>query len=238
MLQSILSSQLSPQHKFLFAIAIVLAAGIAIILHEIAHGYAAMTQGDYTAKFAGRLTVNPIAHFDLIGFIMMMSVGIGWAKPVPVNPSNFRKIRKGIFWVSIAGVLTNLIIAIISFALYAIFFSIISEGLLAHNIFAIFAYYFLQYSVILNAGLIAFNLLPIYPLDGFRIIESFTRYNNRFCMFMRKYGTQIFLCLFLLGLVADFTGLYWLDVLGNLVSVMQNGIIDFLSWFLSVIGVV
>lgn len=238
MLKSIFSSQLSPQHKFLFAIAVILAAGLAIILHEVSHGYAAMTQGDYTAKSAKRLTLNPLAHFDLFGFIMMMTIGIGWAKPVPVNPNNFKKLRKGIFVVSIAGVLANLVIAIVAFVLYVIFFDAIYSGLLVNDVISIFFYYFLNYCVILNAGLIAFNILPIYPLDGFRVIESFTKYNNKFCIFMRRYGTQIFLCLFLLGFVADFTGLYWIDILGNAISFIQNGIIDFITWFLGLIGVV
>ncbi len=237
MITNILFSANSLQDKILIATALILSIGIAIICHEIAHGYAAMTQGDLTAKMSGRLTLNPVAHFDLFGFLLMMTAGIGWARPVPVNPNNFRKYRKGCFIVSIAGVLANFIIAIVAFAFYAIFYSTIITGLSYQSALAKFFYYFLQYSVILNAGLIAFNLLPIYPLDGFRIIESFTRYNNRFCIFMRRYGLQIFLGLFLLGFVADFTGIFWIDVLGTLVSYVQNGIINFITWFLGVVGV-
>lgn len=237
MLSNIFSLNISAQSKLLLATAIVLAALIAIICHELSHGFAALSQGDPTAKMSGRLTLNPLAHFDLFGFLMMLTVGIGWARPVPVNPNNFRKIKKGCFIVSIAGVLCNLIIAIISFVLYALFYKVIYTGLANGSVIALFFYYFLQYCVIINVGLIAFNLLPIYPLDGFRIIESFTRYNNRFCIFMRRYGMQIFLGLFLLGFVADFTGLWWVDVLGNAVGFLQNTILNLIESLLSVIGV-
>ncbi len=231
MLQNILSSNLSPQFKLLAVTAMILAAMIAIIMHENAHGYIAMKQGDYTAKMSGRLTLNPVAHFDIFGFLMMLTVGIGWAKPVPVNSSNFRKIRKGIFLVSIAGVLTNLIIAIIAFTLYVVFYTTLQAGIISGSALAFFCKYFLRELIVLNVCLFAFNLIPIFPLDGFRIIESFTRYGNKFCVFMRRYGMQIFLGLFLLGFVARAMDLWWLDILNNFVSLIRNGVLRFISWF-------
>ena len=84
---------LSPREKLLTVTAAVLAIGLSIMLHEIAHGFAAMKQGDYTAKYAGRLTLNPMVHFDIIGLIMFAVVGIGWARPVPVDARNFKNFK-------------------------------------------------------------------------------------------------------------------------------------------------
>lgn len=237
MLRNILSLNLSPQFKLIALTAMVLAAIIAIVMHEIAHGYIAMTQGDYTAKMSGRLTLNPLAHFDLFGFLIMLTVGIGWAKPVPINPNNFRNTRKGIFLVSIAGVVTNLIIAIISLILYLTFYTTIQNGLIIGSAVAFFFACFLEYLIVLNIGLFAFNLIPIFPLDGFRIIESCTRYGNKFCVFMRRYGMQIFLGLFLLGFVADFLGIWWLDILNVFVTLIKNSVFKFISWLLGLIGI-
>ena len=86
--------------------------------HEFAHAYAAYKNGDYTAKMQGRYTLNPFKHFDLIGLICFLVAGFGWAKPVPVNPYNFKDFKKGCFWVSIAGVLTNFVLAFLFFPLY------------------------------------------------------------------------------------------------------------------------
>ena len=83
---------------------------ISMILHELAHGYVALWNGDATAKVNRRLTLNPLAHFDIIGFFMLMTVGFGYAKPVPVNPYNFRHQKRGIFTVAIAGVTVNLVL--------------------------------------------------------------------------------------------------------------------------------
>ncbi len=228
---------MSPQEKLLCLLGVILAAMIAIIMHEIAHGYVAYKQGDPTAKMSGRLTLNPMAHFDLFGFVMMFTVGIGWAKPVPVNPNNYKSYRKGSFLVAIAGVTVNFLIALIAFTLYVVFFGAIQSAIIGGSTVAIFIYYFLEFSITLNVGLMAFNLIPIFPLDGFRMLESFTKYYNKYCTFMRRYGMQIFLGLFLLGFVADFTGIWWLDVLGNLVSAMQSAILDLITGFLRLVGV-
>ena len=94
---------------------------ISIILHELAHGYVALWNGDATAKVKGRLTLNPLAHFDIIGFFMLMTVGFGYAKPVPVNPFNFRHQKRGIFTVAIAGVTVNILLAFFSSGLMFLF---------------------------------------------------------------------------------------------------------------------
>jgi len=142
---------------------------VSIVLHEMAHGYAALSQGDQTAWRAGRLTFNPLKHLDLWGsiiiplFLIITSAGfvIGWAKPVPYNPDNLRNPVWGKVWVAIAGVLTNLAIALI-FGLL-IRFASFSGNLLM----------FLEIVVLTNIVLAVFNLVPIPPLDGSKIILAF-----------------------------------------------------------------
>ena len=231
MIFRIFNSNESMQIKLILILAVALAGYFAIILHEISHGLVASWQGDNTARQEGRLTLNPVKHLDIAGFLMMLFVGIGWARPVPVNPYNFRKVKKGIFLTSIAGVTTNFILATISFVLLVVCAPLYESG----TLLSFFLYYFLLYSVSFNTGLIAFNLLPIFPLDGFRIVESFTRYGNRFCIFMRRYGSYIFIGLFVLGYVANYIGAPQLDILGTYMDFVRNLILKLynvvLGWF-------
>lgn len=204
--------------KIIILTAYVLAIGFAIIIHELAHGYIAGTQGDYTAKYAGRMTFNPMAHFDVLGLVMFCIIGLGWAKPVPVNPNNFRKQKKGIVLVSLAGVTANFIVSALSFAFWILFsFALSIDGLIG-----LFLYELFYYSTLINIALIAFNLLPIYPLDGFRLVEVLTKPQNRYRQFMYKYGSYVFVALIGLGFIADFTGVFYLDVLGMYMSFVQT----------------
>lgn len=172
--------------RLIYVIPVVI---ISIVLHENAHAYVALWNGDYTAKAQGRITLNPIKHFDPLGFLMLVFVGFGYAKPVPVNPNNFRKIRRGIFTVSIAGVSVNLSLAFFSMPLYLLFCYYIPFDPAATFFF---------YMISINLGLTLFNLLPIYPLDGFRVVESFTYHTNKFCWFMRNHGFIILAVLLLI----------------------------------------
>ena len=105
------------RESLLETIAFLVALLTALVLHEIAHGLVAYWNGDITAKYYGRLSLNPAKHFDIIGLIMMLFVGFGWAKPVPVNPNNFKNRKVGAFTVSLAGIVTNLILAFLFSAL-------------------------------------------------------------------------------------------------------------------------
>ena len=152
---------------------------VAVVLHEVAHGYVADRMGDPTARLAGRLTLNPIKHLDLFGsfllpVILKMSgspIIFGYAKPVPVNFANLRKFRKGTIWVASAGVLTNMLLAVISAALFQMIAA--AETTWAQSQIGLPAAILLQlltYSVIINCVLALFNLIPIPPLDGSRIV--------------------------------------------------------------------
>ncbi len=170
-------------------VATLLAVLMAITFHETAHGYIAYRLGDPTAKNAGRLTLNPIAHLDPIGALMMFVFGFGWAKPVPVNPFYFEGDRtKGMMLVSVAGPLTNLII---SFAAYFIY--VAGSGFAAIPFLSIF----LSTTVTLNIYLAVFNLIPIPPLDGSKILAGLlpkaTAY--KFLNTVEQYGFLILMLL-------------------------------------------
>jgi len=158
----------------------------AIVLHEVAHGYVAYRLGDTTAKDAGRLTLNPLKHIDVFGtlilpaiLIAVSGVGFGYAKPVPINPYRFRDYRKGLFLTGIAGPTTNLALAAISGLLFRLFTpdqllsvfaaNLVPADMTATTTIALVLWMFAS----VNLVLLFFNLIPIPPLDGSRVIPLF-----------------------------------------------------------------
>ena len=148
---------------------------IALTLHELAHGYVAWKLGDPTAKWMGRLSLNPLKHLDPIGTFMLIFAGFGWAKPVPVDSRYFKNRRRDIFLVSVAGVTTNLVLCIISYTLYLTLKHFVLNSAIANEHYAVFLQIlttFLQILARFNAILFIFNLLPIPPLDGFHVLND------------------------------------------------------------------
>lgn len=137
---------------------------LAITIHEYAHGRVAYEFGDSTAKRQGRLSLNPIHHLDPIGTITLLLFGFGWAKPVPVNPYNFRDYRSGMLWVSLAGPLANFVLA---FAAFFLLYLPLALGLYWSSYFQ-----FMGTLVSFNILLGIFNLIPVPPLDGSKILAS------------------------------------------------------------------
>ena len=196
----------------------MLALCVAIIPHEVAHGFVALKMGDPSAKLARRLNFNPANHFDPFGFLSFLLIGFGWAKPVPVNPFNYKNFRRGNFWVSIAGIITNLIIAFIA----SFFLFLITHFVHKSNMAIDAAYWFFYLCTFLSLSLAVFNLLPIYPLDGFNMLISFTKPNNRYMQFMRQNSMYVFI-----GLILFLT----LPIFPDIIGMARNSIVDLYMWF-------
>ncbi|MCK4244381.1 MAG: site-2 protease family protein [Candidatus Omnitrophica bacterium] len=155
----------------IFLITLLVVLFFSVIIHENAHGYAALLSGDDTAKLMGRLTLNPLPHIDLMGtiflpiFMLLLSGGrfaFGWAKPVPINPYNFRDYKRGIFFTGIAGPLSNIGLAFC----FAFVFRLFPGG--TRSPFGLL----LAYGCLINLLLAIFNLIPIPPLDGSRVVSG------------------------------------------------------------------
>ncbi|MBC1320354.1 site-2 protease family protein [Listeria welshimeri] len=161
---------------------------IAFTIHEWAHALVALAFGDDTAKNQGRLSLNPLVHIDLFGMLMILIAGFGWAKPTPVNRFKLKKRRLGSVLVSLAGPISNLLLAIVGVGLYALFlnYSFFTYGSITETFLMIF--------VELNLVLFVFNLIPIPPLDGYQILVEFLPMSARVKLEpVERYAMLIFL---------------------------------------------
>lgn len=178
-----------PLYPVLWIAAVVLA----LTVHEFSHGLAARLQGDSTAEYEGRLTLNPLAHIDWLGFALLIFIGFGWAKPTPFNPYNLKYKRFGPALVGIAGPLSNILFTIVIGLVLALVHSMTGIG--AENMMVNF-FVLLMY---INLLLAVFNLIPIPPLDGAKVLYSFIAHRRPdIVMFLERYGTWILL-IFIFG---------------------------------------
>ncbi|MGI5893083.1 MAG: site-2 protease family protein [Candidatus Merdivicinus sp.] len=171
----------------------------ALPFHEFAHAWAANKMGDSTARYQGRLTLNPLAHLDPLGSLLMLFAGFGWAKPVPINPRNFKNPKKGMALSAAAGPLSNLLLAYLGMVLWKVVLYLqypFGDSFLIESLSDIF-----RLIVLLNLGLAVFNLLPVPPLDGSRLFTVFLPPRQYFQIM--QYERYIQLALF----VAIFMGL-------------------------------
>ncbi|GAB6182178.1 site-2 protease family protein [Desulfotomaculum defluvii] len=159
----------------------------ALTLHEYAHAYTAYRLGDKTAYYEGRLTANPLKHLDPLGTLLLFIAGFGWAKPVPVNPFYFDDRKKGMMLVSLAGPMTNLLLAVIGSILLGL---LTPTGGLA---------FMLSYFIYINVLLAVFNLIPIPPLDGSKILAGLLPGPQQWLYQLERYGTAILFLLIFLG---------------------------------------
>jgi len=169
-----------------------------VVIHEVAHGWVANRMGDPTAKLLGRLSLNPLKHLDPIGTLMLFLVGFGWAKPVPINMNNIADRRKGLIFVSSAGILANIFLAFGSLLVYRLL------GQSSTGTVALIA----NYTAYINITLAALNLIPIPPLDGSKILMGFASRNTQYFLArIEPYGFFILIALLYLGWLDDFIGL-------------------------------
>ena len=168
----------------------------ALSFHEFCHGLAARLVGDPTAERYGRLTLNPLAHFDIVGTLMLLFVGFGWAKPVPINTRYFRHPKRDLIIVSLAGVAGNILTAVLS-VLFLRFCGEWWYGLTGRAGLTI-----VIQMISINMGLAAFNLIPIPPLDGSRVLEAFLPYKYlEYYYWLERYGMIILLVLLMTGII-------------------------------------
>lgn len=186
----------------------------AIVLHEYAHGKVSTMLGDPTPKLQGRLTLNPLKHIDPIGLLMLWIFKFGWAKPVQVNPYYYKDPRKGMIYVALAGPLTNIAVAFV--------------GLLSLYIAAALQAYTLQtvlyYVVIYNVWLAVFNLIPIPPLDGSKVLAGVLppRY-GQYIYDLEQYGWIILIALI------------WFGVISAILGPLANGLLSILDFLVRLV---
>lgn len=164
---------------------------IALTFHEFAHGYAAYRMGDNTARYSGRLSLNPLDHLDIWGTLCLLFFHFGWAKPVPINPANFRDQKKGIIIVSLAGPFANFLLAFVCAVVCKILVSFTAASEIA-----VFFYQVFLYAEVMNVGLMVFNLIPIPPLDGSKVLMEFLPPRARYEMYrIERYSGIVLLIL-------------------------------------------
>ncbi len=183
-------------------------------VHEFAHGWMARKLGDNTARLQGRLTMNPLAHVDPMGALFIIFFGFGWARPVPVDPYNFKHRKRDMALTALAGPVSNVLVALLAAVLYYAVFLLLPYGAWMDQ-----AFYFLWLFIGINISLAVFNLLPIPPLDGSRIFSAVLP--DKWVFKMAQYEQYLFIGLFVLM----FTGL-----LNPVTDFFQNYVTSGVLW--------
>lgn len=181
-----------------------------LVTHEFAHGFVALLNGDDTAKNHGRLSLNPLKHLDPLGTILLIIARFGWARPVPINPNNFKNRRLGMFFVSVAGIIINFFTAFI-------FIFIIKNFNIKNNVILDLITYTISFSL----SFAIFNFIPIPPLDGSKILASFLPY--KFELFISKFEKYSFYILIILvgtGFISKIMNPIYIYILNLFISIV------------------
>lgn len=193
--------------SFLMAVFSAVAALLCLTVHELSHGAVAYVLGDPTAKDEGRLTLNPIKHIDPLGLLLMITAHVGWAKPVPVDMRRFKKPKQGMALSALAGPMSNFILAFLAVAVFSLIFHL--PAAIADHVPVYILMVFLANVAILSVGLGIFNLIPISPLDGSKILFSFLP--DKIYLTILRYERYVMLLVLVLTFLGAFSGpLSWL----------------------------
>lgn len=214
MLSEILSGNITFSSAIIYILSTLVVVFLTLPIHEFAHGYAATKLGDYTPRYQGRLTLNPLAHIDYLGAACILLFGFGWAKPVQVNTNNFQNPRRDMAITALAGPLSNIILALIALVLCSASFYLPINAQIVWYIF-----YFFMYIADINVYLAVFNLIPIPPLDGSRLLSAFLP--TRYYYALMRYERYLFYVVL---------ALLWVGVLDAPLSLLSNAIMDGLSF--------
>lgn len=214
MLSRLLSGSLDFTNAVIYILSTVLVVFLTLPVHEFAHGFVAVKLGDNTPKWQNRLTLNPFAHIDYLGSLCILLFGFGWAKPVGVNARNFDNPKMGMAIVAFAGPLSNIVMSILALLLGNVFL------LLSVTVAEVFGYiyFILFYLAQINVSLAVFNLLPIPPLDGSRLLFAFLP--DKYYFKVMQYERFIFFGLMIL---------LYVGVLDGPISILSNGLMNFVS---------
>lgn len=215
--------------NFFLKLSIMLVPGLmAITCHEVSHGFIANRLGDGTARQMGRLTLNPLKHLDIIGTLMVIIIGIGWAKPVPVNFANLHNPRRDMIWVAAAGPITNMLLATVSAGLLRLLVSF-SEPFADSSLLQLFfepVVLMLAFSVYINLLLAIFNLIPLPPLDGGRVMVGLLPYRQAESLArIEPYGMIIIIVLVFFTDLFKYIILPFLDVAVNFLAGPQSRLV-------------
>lgn len=200
---------------------------IALTGHEFAHGYVSKKLGDPTPEYQGRLTLNPLAHLDLVGTILMILTGFGWAKPVQVDPRYYKDPKKGMALTALAGPMANFIMAFAALLIYAVFFVISIKFNVAQNAVNILGA-IAQIFAVRNLCFMVFNIIPIPPLDGAKVLGMFLP--NGAYYKMLQYERYSMLLIMVLSLTGVFGG-----IIGTGVNFFMTGILNVLNSIVQII---
>ena len=226
MLFSLLQTEMPAMYLVAILIAYAVVLMLSISIHEYAHALAAYRNGDMTAKNAGRMSLNPFKHFDAYGFVCLMVLGFGWANPVPVNPYYFNRGRKSMFQVAIAGIVANLVFALFFTFVFQLLGTFAFDFLYGSSFISNLVYYILMLGANINLSLAIFNILPLFPLDGSKILSLFLKPDNKFLLFLERYSMLILLALLLFGVVSA--------IVGGAVAFLSAGMLGMWSLFFSI----
>lgn len=203
---------------------------LCLTVHEVSHGLAAYALGDPTAKEQRRLSLNPLRHLDLMGTVMMLIAGFGWAKPVPVDARYFKHPKTGMAITALAGPLSNFLFAYVSAIFYTLFFGLMMTGRFTGSL-ALAVLQFFGTLLVLNIGLGLFNLIPFPPLDGSKVVEGFLPDRVTYALWKyERIGMLVLMGLLIFGVF---------DVFATPLTIARNWVMDLLlsgsHWVLNLI---